>query len=450
MLKNELPDNNDRQDGQIGCRTVLMLTADRRIDRRILLEADSLEKAGYSVRIVAMPADGVDYGDDQRIVRLQSDPESFQVENFVLRMYQLIRQRLTMNGPVMRLMKKIAWRIFIDQEDYYVNLFLPTVLSQPSDIIVAHDLPMLPVACLAAPLSGASVIYDSHELFSEQEYSIREKRRWSQIESQYIGQASAVITINHSIANELKSRYRLSDVQVIYNAEKRHADLTRTSIIRDRLNLGPDREILLFQGGVTAGRNLETLVAAMRYVTNPAISLVILGEGVLERTLKRYAHRHGLENRVHFLPAVSFSEIYDYTLSADAGVIPYQATCLNNYFCTPNKLFEFISACLPVVASDMPELRKIIQGENIGLVGDTTTPESFARLIDDLFADHQRIDEWREQLLRVREVINWDAEGAKIVDIYASVCRKIAESNLISPSEHSQTMPSDSNGRIDG
>lgn len=403
-----------------------MLTADRRIDRRILLEAESLENAGYAVTIVAMPADGLDYGDDDRIVRLQADPKSFRVENIVLRTYKLVRQRLTMNGPLMRFMKMLAWRLFIDQERYYLNLFLPTVLQFRPDIIVAHDLPMLPVACLAARETGASIVYDSHELFSEQEYSGREKRRWRQIESRYIGQADAVITINDSIARELKSRYRLSDVSVIYNAEKRHADQARKTIIQDRLSLGADRKVLLFQGGLTAGRNLDTLVAAMRYVKNPAIALVILGEGFLEQSLKKYTERHGLQNRVYFLPAVGFSDIYEYTLSADAGVIPYQATCLNNYLCTPNKLFEFISARLPIVASAMPELQNFIQGRNIGLVGDTNSPVSFASLIEDFFENRARMTDWKKNLSLASEEINWEVEGRKIVEIYDAVSRKRA------------------------
>ena len=154
----------------------------------------------------------------------------------------------------------------------------------------------------------------------------------------------------------------------------------------------------------------------MRYVENTSVVLVFLGDGLLLRKLHKLAKK--TEGRVYFHPAVPQHELIELTASADVGVIPYQATCLNNFYCTPNKLFEFIAAGLPILATDLPELRKFVELQDIGMVGDTSTPQELARLIDSFFEDSTRLTFWGERVLEVREVINWESEEKKLIEIY--------------------------------
>ena len=183
-----------------------MLTPDRYIDRRILLGADSLEAVGWDVIIIAMPLDGPGT-DDRRVVRLAVAPGQSQRENLVLLTYRWIRAHLPMNGSLMRWLKRLAWKYLVDQESFYVNLFYPIAARYSPAVFVAHDLPVLPVAKILADKCGARIVYDSHELYSEQEFSGREKCRWAEIESKYIKSCDAIIAVNQSVANELQTRY---------------------------------------------------------------------------------------------------------------------------------------------------------------------------------------------------------------------------------------------------
>lgn len=397
--------------------SVLMLTPDRQIDRRILLQADSLEAAGWSVRVIAMPPDRPG-PDDARVVRIDTRQESAKRESLVLHAYRELRSHFPMNGTLMQGMKRFAWRYLVDQELFYSRLFRATAAKYTADIIVAHDLPMLPMACELARESGARVIYDSHELFCEQEFSTKEKRKWAEIEAKYIDSVAKVITVNPSIAGELASRYRLPKVEVILNADRARSLPERTRIFHDTFHLAADQRILLFQGGLSAGRNLPVLIDAMRLIRNPSVVLVILGNGALLRQLKSRVETRNLGTRVYFHPAVPQADLLRFTAAADAGVIPYQATCLNNYWCTPNKLFEFIAAGLPILASDLPELRAFVEGLGIGVVGDTRSSALFARLIDRFFEDVSGQVTWRENLLRVREEVSWEQEERKLLRIY--------------------------------
>lgn len=398
-------------------RSVVMLTADRQIDRRILLQADSLEAAGWAVRILAMPLDGP-AEDDPRVVRVGATGNTARRESLIVAAYRWARARLPMNGPAMRWLKRIAWRYLVDPETFYARLFLGTASGYPAGIYVAHDLPMLPLARQLAQARGARLVYDSHELYSEQEFSSHEKRRWAEIEARHIGACDLVTTVNPSIARELAARYGIDGVQVLLNAERCREAPVPTRRFHLAFGLSENKRVLLMQGGLSAGRNLEALVDAMLHVRDPSIVLVFLGDGLLVDVLRARVRSAGLEERVRFHPAVPQLELLAWTAAADAGVIPYQATCLNNYYCTPNKLFEFIAAGLPILASDLPEIRSMVEGHRIGMVGDTGSPTALASLIDDFFGDRQRFGAWRENLVEARRQVCWEVEEKHLIGLY--------------------------------
>lgn len=400
-------------------RRVLMLCNDRQIDRRILLQADSLQEAGWQVTILAMPLDQANVDDDPRVLRIGAGREAAaRRENRVLQTYRLVRRYLPMNGRLMRLLKSVAWRWVVDQERFYLNLFLAPGREHRAEVVVAHDLPMLAVGRALAAESGARLVYDSHELYSEQEFARWQQATWAEIERRHIQACDRVITVNPSIAAELQRRYGLPKVFVIHNAERVESLLPRSRYLHERFGIAASQQILLFQGGLSAGRHLIQLVKAMDLLKTTDIHLVLLGDGQLGEVLRRLVDRLGLQRRVHLHPAVEQARLLSITCAADAGIIPYQPICLNNYYCTPNKLFEFIAAGLPVLASDLPELRRLVHNQQIGQVSDLSSAARLAGAIDDFFGDPQRLQAWRETLQQVRQTLSWQCEGEKLKQIY--------------------------------
>lgn len=402
-------------------RRVLMLCNDRQIDRRILLQADSLEEDGWQVIILAMPLDAP-LEEDPRILRVGSHKAvQAQRENHVLAAYRLFRRWLPMNGRVMRVLKSFAWRFLVDQERFYLTLFLADARLHPAAVVVAHDLPMLAVGAVLADEFAARLVYDSHELYCEQEFSGGQQLSWARIERKYIAKCDRVITVNPSIANELERRYGVPEVAVIHNAERVVPLQERSWYLHEHYQIAREHPVLLFQGGLSAGRNLEALIEAMTLPGTDGIHLVLLGNGQLAARLRRLILRHGLHARVHLHPAVAQTELLRVTMAADAGVIPYQPICLNNYYCTPNKLFEFTAAGLPILASDLPELRRLIQGNDIGMVADLSTAERIAAAMAAFFADPARLNAWRERLRAVRHELSWQSEGERLKQIYRTL-----------------------------
>jgi glycosyltransferase involved in cell wall biosynthesis len=315
-------------------------------------------------------------------------------------------------------LKSLAWRYLLSADEVVRNLLLPSALQQQADIVVAHDLPTLPAAAAAAERLGAKLVYDSHELYCEQELEPRLRRLWREIERRYIQLCDAVITVNPSVARELQSRYGLALVHVVQNAVPYAAKPEKSRLLHEVFALDCAAAILLFQGGLLAGRHLETLVEAMRFVAAPSIHLVFLGDGPLCERLRWHCVRHSVAERVHFHPAVPQRELLRYTASADLGIIPYQATCLNNRYCTPNKLFEYVVAGLPMIATDLPELRRLIVGNGIGIVADTGSPQGIARALDGLLAEPMQLKAMQAQVLEARRRLNWEAESKVLVEVF--------------------------------
>lgn len=406
---------------------VLMLTQDVSVDRRILLQAGALRSDGWEVTIVAMPREGQRGVDPIGVVRAAVPSDSAARERAVLRLYRLVRGQLPMDGALMRRLKSLAWRTMANPVTFYAKLLGDTARRFPADIVVAHDLPVLPLAGELAKRCGAGLVYDSHELFLGRPMSDGERRRWQDIEHQWLGCCDAVITVNRSIAGELRRRYGRDVVHTITNAEQPLRSNPHPEGLRGRAGVPPNSRLVLYQGGLLAGRNLEMLVDSMREVRDATIHLVLLGDGSLGRALERRVRRTRLERRVWILPAVPQEELLPLTASACVGIVPYVPNCLNNLYCTPNKLYEFVAAGVPVLSNDLPEIRALVDAWGLGWIASLDTPRAIARALEACFADPEAYRRCREAVKIAREQLSWDVEAVKLRGIY----RQVAESTTV-------------------
>ncbi len=399
---------------------LVMLTTDSNIDRRIIQEANSLESAGWQVTIIAMPKTSKLFSDDKRVIRLPFYTKIDKNNNnlFLFWFYRWLNKYLSCGSVTRTLMRKLAWLVLTDIEKFYLNMFRSTIDKYQPSVFLAHDLPTLPVAFYAASKCNAKVVYDSHELYVEQDFSNLEKRKWQELEMKYINHCNGIITINNSIAKELKERYYISDkVHIISNALPYNDKVNINSkIFHQKFDLKESSKVILFQGGLSHNRNLEKLVESMAYVQNPLINLVILGDGLLKSLLQAITVKHNITKKVHFHPAVTQEKLLSYTSCADLGVIPYQAICLNNYYCTPNKLFEFIAAEIPILSAKLPSIESILNEFQIGLVSDFTSSSQISKALDSLFKNEQILKKYQKNIKKASKKVVW--ESSKFTNIF--------------------------------
>jgi glycosyltransferase involved in cell wall biosynthesis len=104
------------------------------------------------------------------------------------------------------------------------------------------------------------------------------------------------------------------------------------------------------------------------------------------------------------------------------GIIPYSGReLLNNFYCTPNKLFEFIEAEIPICANNLPELRQIIMAHGIGGVYSMEGSEAIAKAIEDCRRRHTRGEFTPSALRAARDKFAWENQGKKLLQLYSSL-----------------------------
>ena len=176
---------------------------------------------------------------------------------------------------------------------------------------------------------------------------------------------------------------------------------------------------MLYLGGLMAGRGLEQLVDAIALV--PEAQLVLLGDGVEEGRLLERAAAGGAT--VLVLPPAPADLVVAYASSAAVGVSPIVPSCLNYRYSLPNKLFQYMAAGIPVVASDFRQVRDVVEGAGSGVVVDTTRPDAIARALRRILADpFEAATMGALGRAAVEERFNWEASAAILRDVYEATC----------------------------
>lgn len=300
--------------------------------------------------------------------------------------------------------------------DFYARAFR-LARRDRYDVVHAHDLNTMPAAWAIARRSGAQLVFDAHELYADvSTLSPRERRVWRWIERALTGRADAVITVCTSIADELARRYAVAPPAVVLNCPVHEDAQSAPGTLARAAGLEQHVPIVLYQGGFSAHRGLPDLVRAAADV--PGAAFVLMGWGTLEPVLRDLIEELGLGDRVHIVPPVAPSELLKHTAGATIGVIPYVPHGLNNRYTTPNKLFEYINAGVPVLGSRLPELERFILGCDVGRTfrpGDAT---DLAAELNLMLGDQPTLERYRQAAARARGDLTWESQERTLFEVY--------------------------------
>lgn len=304
---------------------------------------------------------------------------------------------------------------------YNVRLFF-YLLFHKSGLLVSNDLDTLPANYLIHRLKGTDLVYDSHEYFTgvpELENRPFVKSIWKALEKRIFPNLSTVFTVNDSIANLYEKEYGLRP-KVVRNVPESPGILPSRD--RKALGLPENKTILVLQGaGINIQRGAEEAVMAMQYVDN--CILLVIGGGDVINVLPGLISKYHLEEKVMMIPKQPMEVLMKYTVCGDIGLTLDKNTNINYRFSLPNKLFDYINAGLPVLASDLPEISAIIKKYDIGLISPTHDPAQLAELIKKMISDKNSIEKWKENLKIASRELCWENEETIILESYAKYCR---------------------------
>ena len=303
--------------------------------------------------------------------------------------------------------------------EYNIRLFLFLLFTR-HDFLHSNDLDTLPANYLASRLRKKPLVYDSHEYFTEvPELSNRKmvKRVWEKIEKLIFPRLEQVITVSNSIATTYNEKYGKNPV-VIRNVPERTV-INQSNTTPSAYGLPYGKKLIILQGtGINRDRGAEEAVSAMEFVDNSV--LVIAGKGDVLPLLKNQVKENRLSDRVIFIPPLPYGELIRLTSICDAGLSVDKDTNLNYRYSLPNKLFDYITAGIPVVASPLPEIRKIVEKYDIGLIIKDHSPREIARAINSILFEKPR-NYWRENLKTAADELSWDNEKYKLLEIYKNI-----------------------------
>jgi len=317
---------------------------------------------------------------------------------------------------VMR-MRLLFEKGFLFYAEYNLRLFWK-LLFLNADLLVSNDLDTLLPNYLIAKLKRKPLVYDSHEYFTEVPELVNRptvQKIWKRIERAIFPKLKDVITVNNSIAGLFEQDYGLRPV-VVRNVPYLMKETEKKT--RKELGLPENKHLLILQGaGINIQRGAEEMVEAMLYIDHSV--LLIAGQGDVIPLLKKMVSERSLENKVIFRPRMPYQELMQLTKNADLGLTLDKDTNLNYRYSLPNKIFDYIQAGIPVVASPLPEIAHIINTYQVGCTIIDHNPVNMANTINEVLADQQLIDKWKNNCSFASLNLNWEIEEKVIVDLYA-------------------------------
>lgn len=250
------------------------------------------------------------------------------------------------------------------------------------------------------------VVFESHEIFHQTTEKPGKTAALKSMESYVYREADAVIAITASLAGEIAEIFGREPEKVIPDGVgSEFLNVTRRG----------KGSYLLYVGQLYPWKGVEVLVRALPYL--PGERAVIVG-GSEEQIvpLRRLAESEDVADRILFAGTVPHAQVRGYLENARVAVLPNLDSGVSR-FTSPLKLFEYMAAGVPIVASDIASLREILrEGENAVLArpGDS---EALASGIRSLLEDADLTVRISQRAREAAVNYTWDARARKIIGV---------------------------------
>ncbi|MFN3426105.1 MAG: glycosyltransferase [Candidatus Thermochlorobacter sp.] len=293
----------------------------------------------------------------------------------------------------------------------------PEVLKIRAKFFCAEDVFSLPLAYQAARRRKARLYYDSRELFFALAQLAKKRIKqcfWAGVEAHCIRRAK-VFTSGTRDADALVARYRIKRPEVIFNYPRYHA-YRRSRTLHQRLQLPDSAVILLYQGIITEGRGIWKLLNMLTWLENRFVA-VFIGDGDKLADLRQAIAARNYQQRAFAIGRVPHEELLRLTASADIGFALIEPLSESYNLALPNKLFEYVMASVPVVASDLPAMKEVVEAHHVGAV--VSAHEEEKRIAECVLEVYENLEKYRSYCRKAREVFNWEAQEEQLLRFFS-------------------------------
>lgn len=300
--------------------------------------------------------------------------------------------------------------------------FIAEIISVYSfDVIHIHDLPLTRIGALLKKSMNFSLVVDLHENWpaflkiSKHTNTLIGKILspiflWRRYEKKVLKHADAIIVV----VDEAKTRL----VHLGTPAEKIHTVSNTINLSDLNLSIPNSREgvILYYAGGINYHRGLQNVILAMHATKNKRLEFWILGDGSYRNELVRLVNHLSLSDRVIFQGYQPFRKVMEMLLESDFAVIPHLKT-EHTDSTIPHKLFQYMYAGKPVIASDCLPIKRILEETGSGIVYPSDDINHLSALFNQLGALNYN-DMATKGRKAVIERYNWKIDSEVLLNLY--------------------------------
>ena len=292
--------------------------------------------------------------------------------------------------------------------EYNIRLFL-RLLFVRADMFYANDTDTLLAAYCAARVRGKKVFFDAHEMFPEvPELTARPriKRIWERIERCVVPRVDGAVTVCRSIADIYRDKYGV-EMGVVRNVPKQR-------LLQQPCPSEPPT--ILYQGAVNIGRGIDQIIDAMEFL--PEMRFVVAGDGDEYEKMRAYAASKPWGERIEFLGRLTPEELHRLTPTATIGACLLDNMGLNYYYSLPNRIGDFVAAGVPLLATDFPEIRRVIASYGVGTLVGEERGEALAELIRKAVADWHMlsVDERQRRMEAASRDLSWENDKKVLIE----------------------------------
>ncbi|WP_288244219.1 glycosyltransferase [uncultured Chryseobacterium sp.] len=273
-------------------------------------------------------------------------------------------------------------------------------------VLYANDLDALLPNYLIAKKCQIPLIFDSHEIFSEMP-AIQGKmsqKVWRYLEKKVLPNIKLMITASSGYAEWFKNRYGIQ-ATVVQNAPRK---INFSFEITDN-----NPKVILYQGVINPFRGLDKAIMAMHHLEN--VIFKIAGDGPKKKEYEELVIKENLQDKVLFLGKLLPEDLRKVTLTADCGMSIEENGGESYYYSLPNKVLDSVQARVPLILSDLPEMRNIKDQYNIGEIIKDHQPENIAHAIRTVLNKGRR--NYLSDLEKAANFLCWENEEVKLLEV---------------------------------
>ncbi len=297
---------------------------------------------------------------------------------------------------------------FLNWFSFNSGAFIFGLYHRPS-VVYCNDLNTLTVGHLIAKIFRSRILYDSHELWLDggtyQKSTFIRKWMWQKLEHSLIKRVNEVIVTTPMRAQILQDRYKIPHINVIRNTPH-FQDIKDRTLLRE--GIADDSVLFLYCGSLNLERGILMILEVIERIEDAY--LIYMGNGNGRLKLISEIEKRNLSSRIFVRKPVPPLQVVQYAASADVGLQLLPNININHYSTISNKLLEYIMAECGVIASDFPEIRKIVISNQVGLVVDPQDKEAIFNACLELVRNREKLQLFKKNCGLIKKDYCWEQD----------------------------------------